>query len=213
MALIRNSSTHGEPPDLGGESPEGGGYGEYASEYIFHNYLIEHITPVKTVRNVYVGDEGSASTETDLVVLTRKGIFAVESKDYRGSVSGCITDERWEHMYGKQKFSFYSPVLQNRTHISALSRMLDVGRDKFISYIVFSNLCWISENLMESSVKGCRVMNRNSLLKNARKDLKSLPDIFTDDELSLLEKKLREAADRDETYKLEHIGMCHGSKI
>lgn len=213
MALIRNSFTHGEPPDLGGENPEGGGYGEYASEYVFHNYLIEHITPVRTVRNVYVGEEGSSSTETDLVVLTRKGIFAVESKDYKGSVSGSITGERWEHTCGRQKFSFYSPMFQNRTHINALSRMLGVERDKFISYIVFSNLCWLGENLIGSSVKGCRVMNRNSLLKNSRKDLKSLPDIFTDEELDLFESKLREAADRDETYRLEHIGMCHGGKV
>ena len=44
-------------------------------------------------------------------------------------------------MKNGQKNSFYNPILQNRTHIKALSNILGKPLSDFTSYVVFSERC------------------------------------------------------------------------
>lgn len=95
------------------------------SEYIVLNDV--------TLQNEYV------STQIDHIVISVYGIFVVETKNLSGFISGSETSQQWiKNMYGHQ-YSFYNPIRQNESHILALSRVLNIPKDYFVSIVAFSN--------------------------------------------------------------------------
>ncbi len=84
------------------------------------------------LRNLYIPRENGTTAEIDLVYITRKGIFVIESKNYAGYIFGDEKRQKWTStLYsGKdwlgrpivEKNQFYNPILQNRGHITALKK-------------------------------------------------------------------------------------------
>lgn len=82
-------------------------------------------------------NEGKSS-QIDHLVINRTGIFVIETKNYSGRIYGQEDQREWTQVlqYGKVKNKFYNPIMQNKTHIYALSKV--IGRsDCFVSIIVF----------------------------------------------------------------------------
>lgn len=80
---------------------------------------------------------GQGSTEIDVIMLHRSGIYVFESKNYQGAVYGTEHQSQWCHCT-KNKYSFYNPISQNETHIRALRKIL--GEDyTYHNIIVFGN--------------------------------------------------------------------------
>jgi len=78
-------------------------------------------------------------TQIDHVVLSTHGIFVIETKNYKGWISGGEYSDFWtKNMYGK-KFKFRNPLMQNYAHIKTLSEILCVPEDMFISIVAFSS--------------------------------------------------------------------------
>jgi len=79
-------------------------------------------------KNLCVSYKGRKS-ELDMVVVGPTGIFVVEAKNIKGSVSGDYNEERWRQrktgrsgkMYSRE---FYNPVKQISTHIYRLAGFL-----------------------------------------------------------------------------------------
>ena len=77
------------------------------------------------------------TTEIDVLMLHRTGIYVLESKNYSGWIFGNEKDASWtQTLPNKDKNHFYNPVRQNKTHIMWLNEML--GNDMSTSIIVFS---------------------------------------------------------------------------
>ena len=85
-------------------------------------------------------DEDGFSTEIDHLLVTKAGIFVVETKSNKGTIEGNITDKSWvciKKEYQDDKI-FLNPVTQNEGHINHLSRMFKKGTTpKFRSIIIF----------------------------------------------------------------------------
>lgn len=93
--------------------------------------VLEKIKGYKRIlKNVYIPlSDGKNTTEIDLLVIHIKGIFVVENKNYSGWVYGDGKKSRWlliqrQGQETRKKY-FYSPVLQNQSHIHSLSRFLE----------------------------------------------------------------------------------------
>jgi len=89
------------------------------------------------INNLMIINDGKSS-QIDHLVMNKTGIFVIETKNYSGRIYGNEDQKEWTQVlsYGKVKNRFYNPILQNRTHIFALSKL--IGRsDCFISIIVF----------------------------------------------------------------------------
>lgn len=89
------------------------------------------------INNLMIVNEGKSS-QIDHLVINRTGIFVIETKNYSGRIYGQEDQREWTQVlqYGKVKNKFYNPIMQNRTHIYALSKV--IGRsDCFVSIIVF----------------------------------------------------------------------------
>lgn len=81
----------------------------------------------------------NGTTQIDHVVVSIYGIFVIETKNYKGWITGNEYGNYWtKNMYGK-KYSFRNPLMQNYAHIKALQEKTGLPEDKFISIVAFSS--------------------------------------------------------------------------
>ena len=89
------------------------------------------------IHNLLIVNEGKSS-QIDHIMINPYGIFVIETKNLSGRIFGAEHQREWTQVlnYGKLKRKFYNPIMQNRTHIYALIKVL--GRsDGFFSIVVF----------------------------------------------------------------------------
>ncbi len=91
----------------------------------------------RILRNAYIPyKDGTA--EIDIIMITEYGIYVIESKNYSGWIFGSEKQTYWTQSLNKNsKYKFYNPVLQNKTHVKALSEYLKMNMNYFRSCIVF----------------------------------------------------------------------------
>lgn len=78
------------------------------------------------------------TTQIDHIVVSIYGIFIIETKNYKGWITGSEFSDQWtKNMYGK-KYNFRNPLKQNYAHMKALEGLLDLPEDKFIPIVAFS---------------------------------------------------------------------------
>ena len=96
--------------------------------------------PGRLYKNIYILFPDGNSTEIDLVFLTNRGIYVIESKNYSGIVYGSEGEHDWVVKYKNGKsFKFYSPILQNQGHINALAYSLRINKSCIQSIVVFGS--------------------------------------------------------------------------
>ncbi len=82
-------------------------------------------------------DDGT--TQVDHILVSRFGVFVIETKDYSGWIFANATDARWTQVHFRQKFKFQNPIFQNYRHARAVQGLLDfLPRDTIKSVVVFS---------------------------------------------------------------------------
>ena len=78
------------------------------------------------------------TSQVDHVVVSIYGIFVIETKNYKGWITGTEYANQWvKNMYGK-KYPFRNPIKQNYGHVKALESMLQLPYETFIPIVVFS---------------------------------------------------------------------------
>lgn len=88
--------------------------------------------------DLYIRKENGTYTQIDLAVPTPQGIIVFEVKDYSGWIFGNGNSKYWMQIlaFGEEKHQFYNPIWQNRTHITALRKLLPNNQDVPIFNIV-----------------------------------------------------------------------------
>ena len=71
--------------------------------------------------------KNSSSIQIDHIFISHKGIFVIETKDYRGRIYGSKEQNNWTQVlaYGEVKNKLYNPIKQNETHCQYVGRLLD----------------------------------------------------------------------------------------
>jgi hypothetical protein len=67
---------------------------------------------------------GSGTTQIDHVLVSRFGVFVIETKDYKGWIFGSPNSQQWTQVLHKLKFRFQNPILQNKKHVRAVEDLL-----------------------------------------------------------------------------------------
>ena len=155
----------------------------------------------KILRNVYIPKDNGETTEIDVVYITQKGIFVIESKNYSGWIFGDEKGTYWTAtLPNGQKNQFYNPIKQNKTHIRWLQKY--VGNDvPLFSLIVFSERCELKKIDMEST--DVKVIKRHRLYIAIRDIWENHSDAVED--VDDLFKKLEKLANVDDAVKAAHI--------
>lgn len=99
----------------------------------------------KFIFNCYIPKGEKETTEIDVIMLHRTGIYVFESKNYSGWIFGNEKDRMWTQTLPtgstSQKEHFYNPIRQNQAHIKWLQELLNMDDSFFYSLIVFSERC------------------------------------------------------------------------
>lgn len=96
--------------------------------------------------DLYVYKPDGETTQIDVVVATSVGIIVFEVKDYSGWIFGKGNQQKWTQVfsYGRERYYFYNPILQNKSHILQLQRILKENVP-FYSVIVFYGDCELQD--------------------------------------------------------------------
>lgn len=79
----------------------------------------------------------NGTTQIDHVIVSRYGIFVVETKNMSGWIFGDEKNPQWtQSLFGK-KYKFQNPLHQNYRHTKSLSEFLNLDHSKFISIVMF----------------------------------------------------------------------------
>ena len=79
----------------------------------------------------------NGTTQIDHVVVSRYGIFVIETKNMKGWIFGDEKSRQWtQSLYGR-KFRLQNPLHQNYRHIKALAEFLQLDDTHFHSVVMF----------------------------------------------------------------------------
>jgi hypothetical protein len=107
------------------------------------------IKPSAIFHDIYLNNENGKYSQIDLVVATKVGIIVFEVKEYRGWIFGSENQINWTQIlaYGKQKYKFYNPILQNKKHVEDLKKFYHFDDIPFFSMIVFFGDCELKSSI------------------------------------------------------------------
>lgn len=122
--------------------------GTYSERDLVLKLLHYGVPEEKIFHDLFVEKHKNHFSQLDVVAVTEVGIIVFEVKDFSGWIYGSASQHKWTKVlnYGKEKYRFYNPILQNANHIKELQKHLShISNIPFISVIVFYGNCEIKE--------------------------------------------------------------------
>lgn len=175
-----------------------GARGEYRTSQQLEKAKFEH----KLLFNCYIPNRNGEKTELDIIMISTKGIFVIENKNYSGWIFGDENSKNWCETLKGKKYFFYNPIKQNRSHIKNLEKMLCIGEDKYISLITFNT----DANLKKIKVESANTyVMQYKALGNFINAQTLLEDRMTHAEIEEVYNKLLPGTQLSEEEKKEHI--------
>jgi len=184
-------------------------------EYLTYKYLKQmEINGAKFLFNVYIPKGNGETTEIDVLMISPKGIFVFESKNYSGWIFGSESQKNWYQTLPagrgrSHKEHFYNPIMQNRSHIKHLRTFLGEQIPMW-SIIVFSDRC-ILKSLQSTSIN-VRVINRYDVAPVVSAICNQTPiDLLNENNIAEIYDKLYPFTQVDEFAKIQHIANIHNN--
>lgn len=159
------------------------------------------------MQNLYIPKGDNRTAEIDVLFLSTKGIFVIESKNYAGYIFGNDQQKYWTvSLYAgggrTEKHRFYNPVWQNRTHIKYLRRLLDTSIP-VNSIVVFSERGEIKD--ISYYADDVTILQSNAVDEYFYDVRSSWPDRITEEKLKDIQAQLLPFTETDEEKRQEHI--------
>ena len=124
------------------------------------------------------------TTQIDHIVISRYGVFVIETKNYKGIITGNEYDESWNQILFNNKEVLRNPIKQNNGHIKALKDAIPTLKYKKIkSIIVFTKRSKLKVNTETVVIYYNKV---NKVIK------KSKNNEFTKEEVDYIYERLNE---------------------
>lgn len=86
--------------------------------------------------DVYLEIKGK-STQIDHVVISRYGIFVIETKNYTGWIFGNDTSEYWTQTIYENKYQLRNPLKQNYAHLKTLQSIFGIDERFYFPIVAF----------------------------------------------------------------------------
>ncbi len=124
--------------------------------------------------NDYLFDMNNNSCQIDHILLTKKGIFIVETKNYSGVIYGYENSQKFYQYLnnGKIKNEFYSPLKQNETHINKIKKILNNNIN------VYGIVCFIKNNFKNKDIKNIvSIFTLKKYIKSFKNDCLTIDEL------------------------------------
>lgn len=83
----------------------------------------------------------NGTTQIDHIIFSQFGIFAIETKNFKGWIFGSKYHKKWTQKIFKKTYQFQNPLHQNYKHTETISKILNISRKKIFSIVVFTGDC------------------------------------------------------------------------
>ncbi|MGF1822712.1 NERD domain-containing protein [Vibrio alginolyticus] len=110
-----------------------GVFGEFLVNRLLSKLPESDYTPIKDVTL----PTNDGTTQVDHIVVSRYGIFVVETKNMKGWIFGSARQKQWTQKIYRHSSKFQNPLHQNYKHIKALETLLGCSEEHLHSVIVF----------------------------------------------------------------------------
>lgn len=87
------------------------------------------------INDLMIRTKDNKTHQIDHLVISRYGIFVIETKQWNGYIIGNDYDKKWTIIVNKRKYYYENPIHQNYGHIKALQEVLNIDINKFISIV------------------------------------------------------------------------------
>ena len=155
----------------------------------------------KILRNVYLKTDDGETTEVDLIVLSKKGIWVFETKNVLGKIYGHEFDRNWRVVVGEKEHEMYNPIRQNNGHIEALKDIIGPGYF-IVSMVMFSERAQLEDITITSKTVLC--FTRNNLNYLIRHNWRKLRNEISKEEINDLYRTLLPMANASRETKMRH---------
>jgi Nuclease-related domain/Topoisomerase DNA binding C4 zinc finger len=154
---------------------------------------------ISAFHDLYIPKGDSTTSQIDHVMVTDKGIFVIETKNYEGWIFGSEKAPHWTQTIYKHKQRFQNPLHQNYGHIESLKAFLG---EKFTdipyySVVIFTNR---SELKLKEPFNKSDVINPEGLKRVVDQYPGMVLSLFSQQEIRV---KLKVLQKRDKEHILE----------
>jgi len=158
--------------------------------------------------NILIPKGNGETTEIDVLLISSKGLFVFECKNYSGWIFGNEAQKNWTQTLPKgrgrcHKEHFYNPIMQNASHIKHLKNL--VGKNvPMRSVIIFSDRCTLKNITIKSN--DISVINHYSIAPVVTQICNQIQTtIFTETEINDIYNKLYPYTQCGYEIKRQHI--------
>ena len=88
----------------------------------------------KIINDILIEINGNTH-QIDHVIVSKYGIFCIETKQYNGFIIGSKWDKKWTRILGKNRYPYENPIRQNYGHVNALCKLLNMDESKIFNIV------------------------------------------------------------------------------
>jgi predicted RNA-binding Zn-ribbon protein involved in translation (DUF1610 family) len=107
---------------------------------------------------------GNSTSQIDHIVISRTGIFVIETKNYKGWIHGHEKSEYWTQSIYSHKIKLRNPIKQNWAHVYVLKKIL--SEYNFIKY--FPIVVFVGNAKLKNITSKIPVIYTRQLLKTIK---------------------------------------------
>lgn len=109
-------------------------FGEFQVNLAAKFFLNKHLYTL--FKNVTLETE-DGTTQIDHVIVSRFGVFVIETKNMKGWIFGSVQQKTWAQKIYRHTTKFQNPLHQNYKHTKILQDTLAIDYEKIFSVVVF----------------------------------------------------------------------------
>lgn len=131
------------------------------------------------INNIILIHPNKKTSQIDHIIVSRKGIFVIETKNYSGCVFGHVKNKYWVHISSQNKHTIYNIIYQNQGHINAVKNLINkilldnISFRKyikfFVSILLFNNNCRVKIKKSFFFKTKFKICNFDNVIKNIKK--------------------------------------------
>ena len=150
-------------------------------------------------------DDGT--TQIDHIIVSKYGIFVVETKNMKGWIFGSANQKQWTQQIFKHKSKFQNPLHQNYKHVKTLESLLKI-ESKTKNDVVFSVIIFIGDSTFKT-----KMPDNVSFARGGIEYIKSKTDVvFNDEEVADIVKSI-ESGRLERGFKTNRQHIKHVREI
>lgn len=153
----------------------------------------------------------NGTTQIDHIIVSRFGIFVIETKNYAGWIFADAKSAKWTQVHFKQKHPFQNPLRQNYAHICALSELLNVPKEKIIGVVCFMGDAQFKKGIPEGVFLGGRYITHIKSFKTPVFSDAEVADLIQRIESGRVERGFKTNRAHVKTLRSRHSSKNHSA--